>query len=1285
MSHAMIKNPVLWGGPSTGFQSRGPLPGHFQRDINQNPLVSPAISGFAKSALFDAGRPAFNQPLASDRLFHHSASQNQLYPETLAPQHIENEIVKASMFNNVPHLKIMPPRQASEAEMPGVSFGTLEFNNQVATETPEGVLPRTIGHRYSEHFLRHTRYGQAFVMTADALRTSAGMSLFKEYIYTLAANMRMMAVILVTSALLNCKDQYRSWRLAHAQSGIFANDTNSHAVLKSVGVLHRGNTNIYDLINMVRNAGQEAGASPFTIALCTTEVLSLLPTEKDTEYFRRGPVATEILEQGKDYYLNKGVRGIAFHEEPNHFLEREGKEGMAPMNMLSRRIICGRHYVHTVQTMRSLDETVTFKESSGLGYLNLDQGDGEICVQSYLELLYGCAAFDPDTGDLDKKVYERLLIDSGKRMLEVAQDKSFRINPKEKGNHVDPFINWLPNKDPVLVKYLGQQDTHYTSLEDQKWIEEQAMKKVLSAVTEQQRHTFSSVLAFLDNNYTPHDITYVEAFMYATAYVNYINNNSGANLDNKSDYVHVDRVIATYKKTQTVLPYVAEYEGVYYLAIARNASFSSTPSFVIKKDKHFGLINIVDEHSEIIFVNAALLRSSGVVVSGSMPWPGFSTINNLRYLASTADRRGWENVLPAETWQELREGVRVMDIITNVLESIFDAPTANGKASNFFSKAVDEMATNANGTGYMGTEKRRCLLQQNLFQGPRDMISHIYTGRKLAADGRTYGPYLNLDENTKKVSAVFLNVGEPRDNGSDTTYPALPLHLSLSRKYFEDVSTFHDDELRLRTIFQTMMKTTKNGGLVYIDKNATLSENVCAGHQDRTLEHGYSTGTKFKHDAFDPRKRRRDHFGGGGTSQPQGPFRIPPYDADDFSSERIDVGQRQNVETGYNDIGHFPSLDQSDNAFFMASGNMENDIVSSDMKIRGQPFRPRDNVDVPLDQNMFNEFWIARRYPDGYAAHSVEWGSLRHAVRSMYCGAAVHRDVFARMYQNNVPPPLGMFVYDPFIELSTSSIIFASEGNSGMISYFLQNLSMAHDADHKMVHWNLTYNLGAMVTHPKNVFIFPDAAFAGYHGGGSGRIIQKGIGSLADGDVNPISFGYEDVTTNKVDYNPSTSARSGDRFVFAIGFSKKREQYAEHVSVNGGIGHRAFGLFHWIPGNMVKGTPSFSKGSIPFDSVFVALEKFRFGDISYPFSSSEVGLSHVLENNFSGNPHMLTSHGDQWTYDKSISKYTYREVLGEGALGAIPPGGVRALHGAAVTFEEIARMRGSGPSRVVTY
>ncbi len=339
-----------------------------------------------------------------------------------------------------------------------------------------------------------------------------------------------------------------------------------------------------------------------------------------------------------------------------------------------------------------------------------------------------------------------------------------------------------------------------------------------------------------------------------------------------------------------------------------------------------------------------------------------------------------------------------------------------------------------------------------------------------------------------------------------------------------------------------------------------------------------------------------------------------------------------------------------------------------DQDRRGQhraPFK----ADSSNHPDFSSPWWSLRRKAKG---DGTGFGLLRQFVTKLYCGAKVHRSVFREMYKANIPPPLGFLVADPFIRLMTSALVFvASSATTGRLSWCLPDFSVAYDADRKMYNHTLTFMMAAMVERPENVLIIPDAVFEGYMGGGNGSLIRTGLG---DNELkNVVSASFMNLRNQSVDYNCHTNVHNGNRFVMALGASRKRREFSTFLTLSGSIMDSNIGLSHWIPQDLIASVRDGRMGA-PYDSAYLNQQKFKFSKACKTMGPPLPDCTSYAEDRVAlevGN--MVTAMTDQWAYCKATGQHSQKIVSGQGPLGALCPGSVKSLRGGATTVAQVKR------------
>jgi hypothetical protein len=327
-------------------------------------------------------------------------------------------------------------------------------------------------------------------------------------------------------------------------------------------------------------------------------------------------------------------------------------------------------------------------------------------------------------------------------------------------------------------------------------------------------------------------------------------------------------------------------------------------------------------------------------------------------------------------------------------------------------------------------------------------------------------------------------------------------------------------------------------------------------------------------------------------------------------------------------------------------------------------FKPYGNAQQNIEPDFTNPWWSERMLASGGDVDDPVWKS----ANSAYCGTRVHRDSFAGMYNEDVPPPLGFLVVDLFIRIGTSALVFVAAGeDTGWLSWALPMFAHSFDADHGMDSYTFTWMMGSSVFRAENVCIIPDAVFEGYYGGGGCSLIKTGLGDRSA--QNMLFDTYLDVRDAGVDYNPASRARRGDRFVFPIGWSRKDSDFPDFICYGGSAFDPGVGLLHWIPKDVLDAGTRVS--SFPFDSALLTADKFQFRTkiTGLPLDPAS---NYVSETADAGN--LMSAKGDRWGYSPGSGDYTIKTTEGRGPIGSLNPGCVEAIRGGPVVMERINTM-----------
>lgn len=706
------------------------------------------------------------------------------------PTPLENIIISGSVENySVGHFKLLYPVNA-QGNLNGFEVSVLSFSNTFPDHLPEATSPRMIQHKFQKRHMRHERFGIGFQMSNDCYMMPDGKQLYAESVFMLVQNIIILAQVTITSALLTANDPYFKWRRVYTTPGTYSSSASRMSMLDDqFAVLHKSEKAWPKLMDQVSWLSSKSNVGAFTHVLVTSKVPRQLAYGDDfeTEYYRRGPEAPEILTQGSNYFMRKS--DIEFVIEPDYNLDNVGQTGDDTTKMMTTRCQVGRWFYIGRDAALVRDELADPKIYYGLHYLDFDQGNVEMRVQRYPELLSAALCWGKD-GNLDPVYYD---LCSGNNAHQFARNclqiESLYPNDDTRDRPlIDPFIATNAHGVAEPTVYLGNQSTQYTSYDTQEAVARAAKNRVDKRMLDGDQQKIQKLLEMLDRNYRvgPDFQGRVEGWFYAVLGANRVRLATNQNAEIIKDRFGSPK-----------LPYLVRVGDAYYIStsptergiVHRTAMRMDEAGNVVQANPNPG--NPV----EVAFARAfpgyqtspggALVPEDAIRINehAAGPFPGFTTISNARMLAdayATGETRGWSAVPEyAEMFKVAAEGMLALDRYADAYRQIFSTPECRNA---FFDdrnlplfqktgdKEIDSLTT----------------FQQDLVQGiryPIGIASFIspslfrQAGNLPNATPNNVDPLLRLFSSTTNQGSATLESAEPMQ--SDATAAAFARDMFL--------------------------------------------------------------------------------------------------------------------------------------------------------------------------------------------------------------------------------------------------------------------------------------------------------------------------------------------------------------------------------------------------------------------------------------------------------------------------------------------------------------------------
>jgi hypothetical protein len=117
---------------------------------------------------------------------------------------------------------------------------------------------------------------------------------------------------------------------------------------------------------------------------------------------------------------------------------------------------------------------------------------------------------------------------------------------------------------------------------------------------------------------------------------------------------------------------------------------------------------------------------------------------------------------------------------------------------------------------------------------------------------------------------------------------------------------------------------------------------------------------------------------------------------------------------------------------------------------------------------------------------------IRRTLHIAFMGMPINAHVLCNMARRSIPPPICVMPADPYIDFQMTSGIFLKSGaDTGYLRYALNDISVGHNSDYKLINIHLTGWLGSIVQRIENVFVVDHLAFHRYLRGGDGELVKN--------------------------------------------------------------------------------------------------------------------------------------------------------------------------------------------------
>lgn len=471
-------------------------------------------------------------------------SDNELYnmsrdTETLASafegscKRITDLIIRGSLGNyELEFFQMLPPRRALKDEIGRtLSFGVLRLEDKLPEHTPEMTAPTLSRHSYDVKEMTHKRYGTMMMLPYDFAMTPEGDNFFNEEILRLNMNMIILGQEVIVDTFLRVPDAYKDRRIS-----LQKNDTSVGwaDIDMRFGALSKREKAINILINYAKKEAKYTSNPGFTHVVHSAGVKELLiyGNNYETEFWRKGPEAPENLKNG-DAAAERMFDGMKLVAQPDYNLSNVD----ADSNKMVTAVQLGR-----VGFVNPLDPSMF--GTRDYHYLNLDEGQGQIMVQSYKDLNEACLCWDPD-GELDANCYD-YLTSPGNAESFASESLGIRTIRSDENNssiiRADPFL--VDNEGKLeKVQYQGNQDTYHCSTSTQAQIVDFAYQRLRDEINfGDDIKLINAMLDFANRNYQPpiDNVGDVEAFVFATANANGPGDMEGRRVANRDFFVSMN-------------------------------------------------------------------------------------------------------------------------------------------------------------------------------------------------------------------------------------------------------------------------------------------------------------------------------------------------------------------------------------------------------------------------------------------------------------------------------------------------------------------------------------------------------------------------------------------------------------------------------------------------------------------------------------------------------------------------------------------------------------------------
>lgn len=419
------------------------------------------------------------------------------------PTQIKKYVIEATLANEMfQHFAVCIPEDAKD-RIEGFGTHVLRFNVSPLNRQPEGTAPTFIRHRFESTQVKMERWGQGLEIWDDWGLLPDGNAIYKAYLNNLNTNMTYSAMMAVMTALLHAYDPKKSWMQEYAPSYPQSSFQDLGDLNRMFGGFHKREQFFYQLSDHASQVAKKMTmADKFTHVFLTSKALRQvsLADKFNHEFYRHGPGNLAALQQGSD-----GIRrmpdGTVIVNEPDSYVDGTELAPGETVQLLRNIVTTGRFNVCLMDRaiVGAVDDHIVPARDMGIGYLNMDLGNGEIVHQDVTALIKACICWGRN-GELNRHVYNYLT--SGQNAEKEAAKMG--VKDLQRGNDsatlLDVFIAEHVGGVRLPVEIVGNMHTAYMNTETQNAIARSAAAAVRAEMNPEEIKAMRVAIKFANTN-----------------------------------------------------------------------------------------------------------------------------------------------------------------------------------------------------------------------------------------------------------------------------------------------------------------------------------------------------------------------------------------------------------------------------------------------------------------------------------------------------------------------------------------------------------------------------------------------------------------------------------------------------------------------------------------------------------------------------------------------------------------------------------------------------------------